>query len=183
MGIDLYCDLKTYGCSYSRWNELREKVIKSTFNYIQDKYQKDYKLYKELTEDNENWIGNGSPYNFYKNIIIELINTFNTLEKNGNDNIIDNFINNATILVVNALIYFDIGGLYSFCNKCDTEGYYSVGNSVDICQLFELIEPFIKNYDENIHKVIYVPDTKVNNCILYDLFKESIITNRKINIS
>ena len=42
-----------------------------------------------------------------------------------------------------AFIHFDLGGLYSLCNKNDYEGYYSIGNSYDICELFLKIKPFI----------------------------------------
>ena len=51
------------------------------------------------------------------------------------------------------LFFFNISGIYAFCNKSDCEGYYSVGNSYDICQLFKLIKPFYTT-DININKSI-----------------------------
>jgi hypothetical protein len=62
----------------------------------------------------------------------------------SDDDILGTFIglSKSNFAIVDALIYFDIGGLYSFCNKNDCEGFYSPGNSVDICKLFDLIEPF-----------------------------------------
>lgn len=187
MGVDFYCGDKSFGCSYGSWNELRKLIIQATFNYIQDKFQKDYELYKDSTEDDENWIGEGSSYNCYKKDMIKIIEQMNLQSKTKNVFGMDNTINNLINLCINlsfvdALIHFDIGGLYSLCNKSDCEGYYSVGNSVDICQLFDLIEPFIKNMDENTHKSIYVPGSRYNN-ILYELFKESATTNKKIIIS
>ena len=80
------------------------------------------------------------------------------------------------------LIYFDIGGLYSLCNKSDCEGFYSVGNSIDICKLFDLIEPFIKLNDEDKHSAIYVSGTGFYCKSLYELFKESATQNKKITI-
>jgi len=72
MGVDLYCDNISFGCSYGGWNEIRKIVIKSSFDYIQDKFQKDLELYKDLPEEHDNWIGEGSTYYCCKNDIIKL---------------------------------------------------------------------------------------------------------------
>ena len=45
MGVDFYCGDVTFGCSYGGWNQLRKFIIKSTFDYIQDKFQKDFEKY------------------------------------------------------------------------------------------------------------------------------------------
>ena len=188
MGVDFYCGDVTYGCSYGTWNALRKLVIKSTFDYIQDKFQKDFELYNSiLDEEDQHFIGEGSTYNCYKTDVIKIILSMaGPLEKNifGFDNHINNFIDiTRNLSYVDALIYFDIGGLYSLCNKSDCEGFYSVGNSVDVCQLFDLIEPFVKLNDEYKHSAIYVSGTGFYCKSLYELFKESKTQNKKITIS
>jgi hypothetical protein len=187
MGVDFYCGHVTYGCSYGGWYQLRKTVIKATFDYIQDKFQKDFEAYNSIDdEEDEHYIGDGSLYHYYKKDVIKIILSMaDPEEKNvfGLDNTVDNFIViNRNLSYIDALIYFDIGGLYSLCNKSDCEGFYSVGNSTDICQLFDLIEPFIKKIDESWHSSIYNTETIFYGQYLYELFKESKTQNKKITI-
>ena len=189
MGVDFYCGDVTFGCSYGGWNTLRTNVIKATFEFIHDRFQREEELYKNITdEEDEHYIGDGSTYYCYKKQIIELIeamkNTKNSSVFGINiDNTINNFINLCRNLhYVDALIYFDIGGLYAFCNKSDCEGYYSVGNSLDICQLFDLIEPFIEKNYKDTYSAIYKQEDRMFGNRAYDLFKESANTNKKIII-
>jgi hypothetical protein len=187
MGVDFYCGDVTFGSSYGGWNQLRITVIQATFDYIQDKFQKDFEVYNSIDdEEDEHYIGDGSLYHCYKKDMIKIIESLKTsCETNvfGLDNSVSNFIVITRNLgYIDALIYFDIGGLYSLCNKGDCDGFYSVGNSIDVCQLFDLIEPFIKKINENWHFAIYkIEGTPMDNR-LYDLFKESVTKNKKISI-
>lgn len=191
MGVDFYCGDVSFGCSYGGWNEIRKIIIKSTFDYIQDKFQKDFELYNSINnEGNEHFIGEGSTYNCYKKEINKIIELMKSSSKKSNvfGKDIDNTINDFIVITrklsyIDALIYFDIGGLYSLCNKSDCEGFYSVGNSVDICQLFDLIEPFIKLNDEYTHSIIYNTETRFYGVSVYELFKESKTKNIKITIA
>lgn len=191
MGVDFHCGDVSFGCGYSTWNDIRIDIIKATFNYILDKFQKDYNLYKDLDTDDKNWIGEGSEHYIYKMEILKIIETTRVGEKRTSavfqietDYTINNFINTTrTLSHVDALIYFNIGGLFSLCNKSDNQGYYSPGNAVDICQLFDLIEPFVKNVSEDTHWSIYVREGRTCTNSVYDLFKEGACKNKKINIS
>lgn len=187
MGVDFYCGDITFGCSYGSWNDLRGTIIRATFDYIQDKFQREEELYKNITDkEDKNYIGEGSTYNCYKNDIKNFINLMGKMISTnvfGTNNAVNNFISLCKSLpYVNALIYFDIGGLYALCNKNDCEGYYSVGNSIDICQLFDLIEPFIEKINANWHSAIYKVEGRPMDNRLYDLFKESATKNKKISI-
>ena len=190
MGVDLNCGDITFGCSYGGWNELRRNVIKATFDFIQDRFQREEQLYKNITdEEDEDYIGDGSIYYCCKKDIIQIINLMNAQNASKNvfglniDNTINTFINLCKNLsFVDALIYFDIGGLYSLCNKSDCEGYYSVGNSVDICQLFDLIEPFIEKNSKDTYSAIYKQEDRMFGNRVYDLFKESATQNKRITI-
>ena len=190
MGIDLTCDEATFGCSYSGWHTVREFIIKATFDYIIDKFAKDKELYKDITnEDDENYIGEGSHYFMYSNRINILITTLNlpnpTILSNFNMNTFNGLLTKFLTLTSNnldntdALIYFDIGGLYALCNKSDCEGFYSVGNSKDIVLLFDLIEPFVKK-DDSFYEGIYEESFSGNK--LYDVFKQSVENNKKVII-
>jgi hypothetical protein len=97
---------------------------------------------------------------------------------------IDNIINKLLIYChklqfIDALNYFDIGGVFALCNKNDFQGYYTPGNSLDICSLLDKIKPFIKIYD--IYDCIYIEESRDTACI-YNLFKESVVSLTKISI-
>ena len=81
------------------------------------------------------------------------------------------------MLFIDTLVFFNISGLYAFCNKSDCEGYYSVGNSYDICQLFKLIKNFYivdKEVFQDINKTI----NKIKK-----IFQESVRKRKIITIS
>lgn len=44
---------------------------------------------------------------------------------------------------MNALNKFDIGGLFVLCNQDDSDRYYTHGNSLDVCCLFDRIGLFV----------------------------------------
>jgi hypothetical protein len=191
MGVDFYCGETTFGTSYGGWNELIRIVIKSTFDYIQNKFQKDFELYNSITdEEDEHYIAEGTRYNCYKKDIIKIFELMQTASKKPNifgmniDTTINDFIDITRHLsYVDALIYFDIGGLYSLCNKNDCEGFYSAGNSFDICHLFDLIKPFIKINNEDTYSAIYSTETRFYGHCLYELFKKSKTQHKKITIA
>ena len=47
--------------------------------------------------------------------------------------------NQDYVHIRDVFIHYGLGGLFVLCNKTDCDGYYSVGNSVDICDLFKKI--------------------------------------------
>jgi hypothetical protein len=102
MGIDVGCVDYSFSSSYGYWNTIRETIIKATFDYIADKFQKDDELYKNITEeDDEHYIGEGSNYFSYKKTINNFINS---LSKRGiitnvlmtNNNLVVKFLNLTT---------------------------------------------------------------------------------------
>ena len=78
--------------------------------------------------------------------------------------------------LIDVLIFFGVGGLFSLCNKSDCEGYYSVGNAYDICELFHIIKPFLIEKSDS-------PDNYANIITqVEDVFKESVEISQKILI-
>jgi len=169
MGVDFYCGDIKFGCSYGQWGDIRKEIILATIDYIQDKYEKDKELYGNLSED-----------------LMEM-KSFLLVQKSSKnvfgiemDNTLHNFIvlcNNFQF--INCLNRFDIGGLFALCNQSDCEGYYTPGNSLDICSLFDRIEPFVKKY--SCYDCIYNKEGRMFNRI-YDVFEESYKTMKKLSI-
>lgn len=170
MGVDFYCGDYVFHSSYSGWDEIRRQIMKSTFDFVSDKFAKDQLNYANVDEDDEDYIGENSSYYRRMNEIKQLIAC---VESNAtakpNNNVFD-FVRACNECdYFDTLIYFDINGLYALCNKSDCEGYYSHGNSTDICHLLDLIKPFIKANNEYVYERIY-EDCEGD---LYRLFAES----------
>ncbi len=183
MGIGLYCNDKSFLKSYSSWNEIRVNIIKITFKYIQKKFVED--IDKRNLEECDEDIVNSSTYWYYMNAIKELIIEMDEMDKvkevlpelkvDNTINILMHLCHNLNL--VNAFNYFEIGGLIALCNQNDCDGYYTPGNSIDICILFDNIKDSVMMYNIFIYEFIYITN---NN--LYDLFQESYTTATKVII-
>ena len=171
MGVDFYCENKTFGCSYSSWNNIRNDMVIATFRYLEE-------LLKTMEEKIANKPKN--EYNMYED------DEDNTIERNiidlkqllrfydNNKRNIENLvgcIHNMNLQEVDALILFNLGGLYALCHKADCEGYYSVGNSYDILEMLNIVKPYVDlTYGEE-----WFND-------LTNLFQESVDLKKKIVI-
>jgi hypothetical protein len=166
MGIDLYCGDETFGCSYGSWNNVRNSLIQATFEYLE--------VHFAVTEYEEGTHEHGAMIAL-KQYIQKILNL------GKNDKLIENFIVYSRILeFVDLLIQFGVGGLYALCNKSDCEGFYSVGNSYDICELLKLVKPFLLKNKEDLEadeNWMYNDIDKLTN-----VFKESVEKNKIVRI-
>ena len=167
MGIDLYCGDETFGCSYGSWNNVRNSLIQATFEYLE--------VHFAVTEYEEGTHEHGAMIAL-KQYIQKILNL------GKNDKLIEGFVVYSRILeFVDLLIQFGVGGLYALCNKSDCEGFYSVGNSYDICELLKLVKPFLLKNKEDLdadENWIYNGIDNVTN-----VFKESVEKNVIVRIS
>lgn len=166
MGIDLYCGDKTFGCSYSGWHNVRTALIEATFEYLEVHFA--ISEYEEGTHEYDSMTS-------LKQYIERIRNS------SKNDKLLDNFYINSRLLeFVDLLIQFGVGGLYTLCNKSDNEGFYSVGNSYDICQFIKVVKPFTQKNKEDLNAEenwLYNGIDKVTN-----IFKESVEKNEIVRI-
>jgi len=140
-----------------------------------------------LNEEDENYIGEGSYYYCYmkdlleaKKILLEQTPTVNVFGGKI-DNTVNIFIKLCrNFQLINAFNKFDIGGLFALCNQSDCEGYYTPGNSLDICSLFDKIEPFVKKY--SCYDAIYEKEGRFYNNTVYEVFEHSYKTLNKVTI-
>lgn len=168
MGIDIICCDKSFCASYSTWNDIRIIIIINTFDYIENELNMKIEENKDYIESED----------YYKIIILELKNLFNKKKT------IQNFINLCNNYeYMNSLNYYDLGGLYSLCNQSDCEGFYTPGNSLDICILLDKIKLHIKK--EDIYERIYIDNNDIKESLndkLYDIFEYSYKLNKKVII-
>lgn len=182
MGVSIICDEESFSCCYSSWNTIRTNIIKKTLDYLNN-----YFSLNECEDSNE-LIDRKKIISFFENILSkndekQNINIFGINVICNLEPVdlliypIDLLIQNIDFNITNILIYFNIGGLYSLCNKSDCEGYYSVGNSYDILNLITLIKPFINKDDNDNYDCLYE-----NIDIIEKIFKESIKKNKIVII-
>ena len=177
MGVDFNCGDFSRACSNSTWYDFRCDAIQATYDYIEDKYKKDKELFGHLTEDEEGWIGEGSNYHSYISIFLEY-KKICTVRSNS---IIIDHVNEFVHVCynyhyMNALNFFGVGGLFSLCNQSDCEGYYTPGNSLDICSLLDKIKPFFTKY--NTYRLAYAEDYET----VYEVFDHSYKTLHNVTI-
>ena len=177
MGIDLTCDTKDFSCSYSSWHNIRAELIEATFAYLEDLIANQTKgideerleysvighLKQYITEIREECASfdNDKPPISPFALLFSKRTIFNAFSEHLGD-----------LCFINILIQFGVGGIYTLCNKSDCDGFYSVGNSYDICELLNVIKPFtIKNKDnlDDEENYIYRCTDK-----LIELFQESL---------
>jgi hypothetical protein len=182
MGVDFYCNETSFGCSYGRWGNIRKTIVWATINYLKDKIKQDEENY------NENEIGEGTDYYSYVGSIKKLSNDLKTkydinpTNRFNTDSTIEYLLTivKSSGHYLNALIYFNVCGLFFLCNKNDCEGFYSPGNSLDICKLLDIIKEHVKKLDEEVYENIYNEDDKYET--VYKLFKSSVTNLQNINI-
>jgi hypothetical protein len=149
------CNDAEYSCGYSRWNTIREEIANAAVRYLQT-------IYEELLQSNDE-------ENAYTRTelekLIEYVDTNNccTITDFGYLFIDKDF--------VNLFIRFDVGGVYALLNKSDDDGYYSVGNAVDIVKTFDIVDTHIVLDDVKSS----VPDIK-------KVFEESISSGKMVHI-
>lgn len=167
MDIDL-CGIGhvNFSFSYGNWKSIREIIIKISFSQVQLMIN-DTKKSNDYAEE------------IYSQIMKKMIkNIFSHKLEEGTSlaEILCLYMHNP--LNLDALIYYELGGLYALCNKRDNEGYYTPGNSLDICNLLDEIELSVKKYNSSLYDAIYA-ENKDN---VYDCFKRSFENNANIMI-
>lgn len=170
MGIGLKCNGLGFESSYGGWHIIRCEIIQATIDYIIHKVEEDKKKYGHIKEnDDENYIGKGSYDFLYKKLLDPLIST-------SEDKLLKTVVRLSKQLgSVDALIYMGVGGIIALCNKSDCEGFYSPGNSLDICMLFDNIKPFLEKYEDT-YGCVY-------NSELYEMFETSYKTLTNVLIT
>ena len=186
MGVDFTCDTKTFGCSYSGWHYFRNLIIGATLAYLDDFLSK--QKYEEDTYE----------FSAMNNLKKGVASIRSTAVKISSENKtifgmdlgkrpVEECLLKALAIEINSnswfgelLIEYGLGGIWALCNKSDCEGFYSVGNAYDICDLFSLIRDFTleNNFD------IDAPENIIYRSIhqIERVFQESLKKKRIVSI-
>jgi hypothetical protein len=150
MNIGFICNKKSFECCCSTWNRLRNICVMATFAYLTDF------LAHEIFDEYDQPVAN--ELQDFMQTVKKKANELATskykmrrqIDETSNDCLLESLIINVS---ANAefgdwLIKFGAAGIYALCNKTDSVGYYSVGNSVDICDLLNKIIEFMPINDK-----------------------------------
>lgn len=131
MGVDFCCEDKLYSCGYGRWNSIRRAIIYATYLYVRD--------YNEINEPNEQ---------VYRHDLLTMFDSC-ILGNAAHENAVNTVVKecHCTDNIIDSLNYFGLVGLYALCYKSDCDGFYSPGNSLDICILLDKLKETFKMYN------------------------------------
>jgi hypothetical protein len=124
MGVDFECGDKSYSCGYGRWNNIRRSIIYATYLYVREYNNPD---------DVHSLI--------YKHVLLTMFDgciIWNSAHTGAVGMIIQECHESNSI--IDSMNYFGLVGLYALCYKSDCDGFYSPGNSLDICILLDKIK-------------------------------------------
>lgn len=152
-----------FSCSYKELYDIKMQLIKCFIKHLEELFITNTKSCKIFNEDLNNII------NLYYSMIgsnNSITGSNNYLSGPNNFNI-NAFISQIKLEEIDALIYFNLSGIYVLLNKTECDGYYSIGNSMDIVTSLNIMYEF--------------DDTDTNNELdnnnikqLYNIFVQSI---------
>jgi len=183
MGIDLVCNDKSFGCSYSNWSRLRNAFVRATFAYLEDLFARE--TYDEETREFDGKIRLLECIQIVRDRAVSISGSIHTdvLGYSLGELLHDECYLESLLTTLRRdkwlgeqLILFGVGGIVALCNKYDeaysvSNGFFSVGNSTDICELFQKVSPFIQ--ENKCSEEVDLQD-------LFDVFEESVEKKRVV---
>jgi hypothetical protein len=158
MGIEIICNEESYSCGYTSWSVFREEIANASIRYLKHIYDEMLRRTSEAT-----------PEQLAEQTCIKKILEYVDTNNCGTFADFIQLLND--IEIQNAFVYFELGGVYALLNKSDDDGYYTVGNSLDIVDTMEVIEPHII-YD----------DVKTRYNRIKKVFEESVFTRKVVTV-
>jgi hypothetical protein len=154
MGVQFDCGEVSISCSYGLWNDVRFFIANACLEY-----------FIEITKDLDiNARDISTQYHFH------LVDLVEAIQKRNPESILDFLSEIEAYETHNTLIFFGMNGLYKLIAKSDCEGFYSPGDSMDICNMLILIEPYLSADCDDITRFKL-------------LFRESVDLNENVVIS
>lgn len=124
MGVQLVCGEVSISCSYGLWNDIRFLIANACLEY-----------FIEITKDVDINVRDISTH--YHCHLVDLVEA---IQKRNPESIVDFLSEIESYETHNTLIFFGMNGLYKLLAKSDCEGFYSPGDSMDICNMLILID-------------------------------------------
>jgi len=176
----MICTKTGKNCGYNTWYQQRLEIIKITIKYLETRMEEIQQKLQEI-EDEEEYI-NGFPIIVYEYYIEKLNKYLMEPIKRANNDEIYKFVSHPDIYhIKDVLSCFGVYGIHLLCRQGDCGGVYSVGESLDILQLFKTIKPYFDTSSQ-IYETVYTIKSEFSSPI-YNVFEDSVNTLQPIRIT
>ena len=154
MGICINCADVIYSCEYTRWENFREEIANASIEYLKNEYN-------VLLE-------NGATDSYLENQLSKLMDYIDVNNCKTTNDFIRLFLDENFL---NLFIYYNMGGVFALLNKSD-DGYYTIGNAIDMVQTFDFIQKYITDdvVTEQLHQVKKVFETSVDKKTIISIY-------------
>ena len=185
MGFCMTCENTGKNCGYTTWMEQRLEIAKIVVKYLEARIQE---LEADMSDKSDDYVDEN-----------EYINGFPTIDFHYNiSKLRDRFIKPFTQAktkesmyrvvenpdmyhLKDVLCYFGVYGIHLLCRQGDCGGVYTVGESMDIIQMFDTIKPYFDTSSE-IYETAFTIKSEFSSPI-YNVFKDSVTTLQPIRIT
>jgi hypothetical protein len=194
MSIHLLCGNVYFHCQVSYWNKIRESISRATNVFLLDYLER----FDFLTTDDDKLDENEKEkVSLYKKsisaqVLKERLSTFSVDYRYAEFHAHPKLTEVGTLLVeylklynyyLDLLTVLGVNGVYPLLNKSDIEGFYSIGNSIDIINTINIVYDFVEDdfMKSSINECKKIFEASVqNNMIVAVLFEpfETVPTKR-----
>ena len=171
MGIQLLCNGESYSCKYVDWIVFREEIANASIRYLRTIYNDMTDRPEQPDTDEQDQQQQPQQQQQQEEDQTRIEKILEYVDVNNCATIHDFIVLLSDVEFQNSFIYFELGGVFALLHKNDDEGYYTIGNSLDIDDTMELIEPHII-YD----------DVKNRYNSIKKVFQESVMSRRIVTI-
>jgi hypothetical protein len=126
MGFEIVCENVSFSCGYSTWMVIREEIANASLRYLR-------KVYDDMLVVNDTQTAEQT----FMEQLLEYI------DLSGCETMPDFLRLFSDVDFLNTFIYHRVSGVFALLNKSDTDGFYSVGNSMDIVETMDILREYI----------------------------------------
>jgi hypothetical protein len=199
MSVHLLCGESSFSCNVNYWNKIRETICKATNLFVVD-YFRTFQAQENTMDDfDDDSSDKDSFYEYNKSInkkllrdkLLAFVREVPYVEHNIHPMKVNGFEDVLLIELLKLYTYYldlftivGVAGAFSLVNKADTEGFYSVGNSLDIMETLLNVVSFIEDeyIKTSIQECMEVFNTSVQEKLIVVIHHTQHETvNKKIN--
>lgn len=186
----MICTKTGKNCSYGTWMEQRLEIAKIVVKYLESRIPEIQEILEEKLADGDEDEENHYIHDVVKIPTIDLEYQIGELQKRFikpfNETTDDDrkykVVENPDVYhLKEELCYFGVYGIHLLLRQGDCGGLYSIGESMEILQMFNTIKPYFDTASE-IYQTVFTIESDWSSPI-YEIFKDSVINLQPVRIT